>query len=335
MNIQFPQRRAIFFLIVGALQSVFAERVKAGDLWFHHGAYYQFSVSSGQTIMLVPATSMTGVQIAPVATHHLMFSPVTTTQLMSHSLQLSTASTGQTLQLTPSTSALQTLQYVSPLAAYQTLQLSPSTLSLSPQVTHFVVSSPSATTLTPQSSGAQTLTLGTGGSTDIDTAYYVLMLGFNNQRSKLDAFEGAIKKKLGDLINAGGNALSNPDLTSILVSIAKDFLKTPESGFASLIVNDALEPFLSKVISNIVQNRTGGQTDGAPTPPGQNKPAQLPQTNVPAGGVSFDVSGRIVLTPTGGVPVSAPNGKQANGQTQAPTTDLKSDPGGSVAPEIP
>ena len=149
MNIQFPQRRAIFFLIVGALQSVFAERVKAGDLWFHHGTYYRSSVDSpGQTIMLVPATSMTGVQIAPVATHHLMFSPVTTTQFTGHSLQLSTASTGQTLQLTPSTSALQTLQFVPSPAAYQTLQLSPSTLSLSPQVTPYVVNSPSATTLT-------------------------------------------------------------------------------------------------------------------------------------------------------------------------------------------
>ena len=330
MNLQCLQRRAIFFLAVGVLQALLAERAKAGDLWFHHGMYYRSSVVTnfpGQTIMLAPGSSVTGVQFAPVATQQLMLSPLTTTQFTGQTLQLVPASAGQTLQLAPSATTAQTLQLVPSSTATQTLQLAPSTLMLSPPVTPYVVNSSSGTTLTltPQSSGAQTLTMGTAGATDIDKAYQVLTLGFNNQRSKLDAFEGAMKKKLGDLLNAGGSVLSNQDLTSILLSIAKDFLKTPESGFAGLIVNDALEPFLSNVISNIVQNRTGGKD--------QTPPAQTPPTNVPAGGMSFDVTGRIVLTPTGGVP--AANGNKRPVPPPSTTTDLKTDPGGSAAPEIP
>jgi hypothetical protein len=196
--------------------------------------------------------------------------------------------------------------------------------------------------LAPQNGGARTLTLGASGTTDLDTAYQVLTLAFSNQRSKLDSFESAIKKKLGDLIKAGGSALSNTDLTSLLVSTAKSFL-TPENGFTGVVVNGVLndvEPFLAKVISNIVQNQRGGSADTTP-PPDQGNVPKPPQPNVPAGGMSFDVSGRIILTPSGGSTAPSgtgdnqniPSGK--NGQQQTIPTDLKTDAGGSAAPGIP
>ena len=246
--------------------------------------------------------------------------------------------TGTTLQFTPQT----TLQLVGGAATGTTLQLSPTVvtgqaLQLTPQTTLQLAggaSTGSTLTFAVQNRGTQTLNLGSGGA-NVDTAYQVLTLGFGNNPAKVVRLEQALNDKLDTLSSGVGGILSNVDLGAILLNTAKGFLN--DNGFGFLI-NDAVEPILGSLISKVIANR---QAKNNGNQPASTAPAQIsnPVTNVSAGGQSFNISGRIVLTPsTGGstTPTNGPTGvtPSPTGVTPSPP-GITTDPGVNAAPVIP
>ena len=255
---------------------------------------------------------MQSVTLAPVATQHLMLCPVGL-PVTGQAVQLPTAGgtgqvlhlvtgnqTGQSVQLTPTAMGTQTLQLVPTNAASTTLQLTTTAQAAIPQTTYYVVGGTASTTtlkLAPQTAAAQTLTLGRGDAAN-DAAYQVLTLGFGGSASKVQKFEKALKDKLSKLGGPGG-PLSEQDLTSILMTTAKDLLRS--NGFG-IVFDDVLEPFLTQFVGKVIQDgkpdqpTQADQPNNTPTTP----PANSSTPSAPAGSQTFNVTGRIILTPTSG-----------------------------------
>ena len=239
---------------------------EAGD-WFgwHHGQtlWVVNQPTTTQSIVTVPATTMTQLRLAPVT-----------------QLPLGTVTAGQTLQFVPSTNA--------------PLTLTPGlTTSVGSSNTFFVVqqgtTSPVGVTLAPQISGnVSGVSVGPGGVTDND--YQVLASGFGGSFLKAQGFEKFLKDQLENLINQKGNVLNQQELTTLLLDAAKGFLSSNGFGF---LINDAVEPIIKRLIGKVIQDRQGSQ----PALPNGNKPAPNGSV-IPSGGATFDITGRITLTPT-------------------------------------
>jgi hypothetical protein len=295
--------------VAAALGIILAERADAGGFFWHHGYGSKTVVTTqGSSMMLAPATVGT-LSLVPATTltgTTLQFTPQTTLQLvggasMGTTLQLSpTVVTGQALQLTPQT----TLQLVGGASTGSTL------------------------TFTVQNRGAQTLNVGSSNA-DVDTAYQVLTLGFGNNTAKVVRLEQALNDKLDTLSSGVGDILSNADLGAILSNTAKAFLN--DNGFG-IVFND-VEPIVAKLIAKVIANRqarkSGTQPANTNTSPNAN--AQ-PSGNTPAGGQTFNISGRIVLSPTTGGSTTPSGGPTGN---TPPATGITTDPGVTAAPSIP
>ncbi len=328
-----PSWRAALLIAVGWLPFFPAEPARAGGL--HHKGYYHQttrirSTAPVQTVNLAPVTSQ-HLMLSPVTTQHLMLSPVTT-QVTGQTLQLTPSNvtgqtlqltpsnvTGQTLQLTPSNVTGQTLQLTPSNVTGQTLQLAPNTLTLSPQTTYYVVGGTTAAStlkLSPQTNSAQPQTPSTGAS-DTDTAYQVLTLGFAGRMTMVQKFEQALKDKLSKLGGPNG-PLNEQDLAHILLGTGKDFLRSNSFG---IVIDDVLEPFLKKIVGKVIQDGQPAQPDKATDDDSSPlSPVPSGQKGTPAGSQTFDISGRIILTPisangTGPAKVISPPTGQKNGSS--------------------
>ena len=158
--------------------------------------------------------------------------------------------------------------------------------------------------------GAKTVSL-SGGFPTADHGLQVLSLGFGNDQTKVNAFLQTLKNKLEGLVGAVGKNLDKQDVEDLLLATAKAALAGSGFGF---VVDPVLEIFLKPVIDKLIGDRlpdgtgtTGTGTTGTGTPgpgnAGTTTPApRTPPPAVPSGGMSFTVSGTIILTPASGGP---------------------------------
>jgi len=201
--------------------------------------------------------------------------------------------TTQSIVTVPATTTTQFRQAFVP-STNASLTLTPGlTTSVGSSNTFFVVqqgtTSPVGVTLAPQMSGnVSGVSVGPGGVTDND--YQVLASGFGGSFLKAQGFEKFLKDQLENLINQKGNVLNQQELTTLLLDAAKGFLSSNGFGF---LINDAVEPIIKRLIGKVIQDRQGSQ----PALPNGNKPAPNGSV-IPSGGATFDITGRITLTPT-------------------------------------
>jgi hypothetical protein len=215
---------------------------------------------------------------------------------------------------------------VSPTFTAQSLSVSPTTLSVSPQNVYYVMSgtTPGTTlSLSAQPAGAQTITF--TGSPTAEHGMQVLSAGFFGNQTKVNGFLQGLRSKLESLAGEVGKSLSKEDVTDLLLTTAKKALAGTGFGFA---IDPVLDLFLKPLIDKIVGEKIPAGTD--PTPPGA--PARSGTPVAASGGVTFAVSGTIVLTPTSGGVVDPGRLPIPPGTGQG--VDLKIRPGGALAPAI-
>jgi hypothetical protein len=149
-----------------------------------------------------------------------------------------------------------------------------------------------------------------------------------------------LKNKLEGLVGAVGKNLDKQDVEDLLLATAKAALAGSGFGF---VVDPVLEIFLKPVIDKLIGDRlpdgtgtagTGTPGTGTPGPgnAGTNTPApRTPPPAVPSGGMSFTVSGTIILTPASG---GGQNAARPSGIATPVALDLKIDNGGSASPVV-
>ena len=305
-----------------AFQFLLAGRAEAQFLWpFNQGTVYRsrtVTYNSGQVLSLGTGTTM--------ATNALSVSP-----FAGQTLAVSPGFTGQTISLSSSPLALG----YQPTYQLTTGTSSPVTLSVSPQAT-LGVGTNSGLTLNVSGpvNGSGVVSLD-GATTTLEQGNRYISLALGGDQAKINGFMQNLRKKAKALVNGMGSDFTKQDLSNDLLAAAKAVLGSTGWG---LLAEPLVSIFLKPVIDNIVGDvwPSGSDTSGTDTDKSTPTPPQ-PGSVVPPGGMSFGVSGRIVLTPTGGGP--APNGNNTGNGGPAPApsipTDLKTDQGGSAAPEIP
>ena len=302
-----PTRFAPVAVALASLVTLTAGRSEAGGFRLHHGHQSSSVVTTrGQTVRFGTTANT------------LTFGPATTF-------------TGQSLQLAPTA------------FTGQSLQLAPNTLTSGPQTTLQLVggaSTGSSLTLSGQNSGAQTLTLNSGAN-DLDTAYQVLTLGFGNNAAKVIDLEEALNGKLETLSLGAGGGLNEIDLRSILLETARGFLRT--NGFG-ILIDGAVEPILGRIIDKVIGNRRARRNGGRQpnNQGGATRPAQptTPTIEIPAGGRSFNISGRIILTPSSVGPEPVEPDTVPPPDTDVPprptvNAEIEAEDGVNFAPEVP
>ena len=302
-------RSAAIVLGVIAFHSVFAGRAEAQLLFPFGGGYRYKSVTRsgpglglfhGGTVMMGP----TSLGVSPIMGQSLAFSPVMT---------------GQSVGLSPTTMSLG----ASPTFFVTNAASTGFTLNVSPQPTFQLTqgtNSGATLAIGPQFNGVQTITL--SGSPTAEHGMQILSLGFGNDSTKVNGFLQGLKNKLEGLVGAVGKNLTKQDVEDLLMAAAKSALAGSGFAFAGPALDLFLKPLIDKLIGDRLPDGTG--TPAAPTPGAPTSPIA-----VPAGGMSFNVSGTIVLTPAGGV---APTGPAQPGQNGTGTA--KPAPGVTPAPVI-
>ncbi|MFO0891191.1 MAG: hypothetical protein U0790_18860 [Isosphaeraceae bacterium] len=177
--------------------------------------------------------------------------------------------------------------------------------------------------------------------------------GFGGSHHRLQGLIQFLRNRLELLIRQKGGVLSEQELTTLLLDAAKSFMLGNGFGF---LINEAVEPIIKRLISQLLRDRQASTpsapNEDVPAPPAPPGPGPRPSGDVPASGaITFEVSGRIILTPTGGRLPDSPStpvgpqpvtpGPQPVGPQPQPVTpqpnpgtmpdDLKNE-GGRVAP---
>jgi hypothetical protein len=302
-------------LALVAFQTLFTARAEAQ--WFPFGGGYRYksvtrsgpglNLFHGGTMMMAPSLG-----VSPVMGQSLAFSPVMT---------------GQSLGLSPTTLSL------SPQPTYFLSGGTSSgmTLSLAPQPTFQLIqgtNSGATLALSPQFNGVQTITL--TGSPTAEHGMQVLSLGFGNDPTKVNGFLQGLKNKLEGLVGAVGKNLTKQDVEDFLMTAAKSALAGSGFGFAGPALDLFLKPLIDKLIGDRLP--AGDGTPATPTPATPTPATPTSPIAVPSGGMSFNVSGTIVLTPASGGGAAPVRG---NGNvTPAQPSDFKTEPGGTAAPVV-
>jgi len=215
---------------------------------------------------------------------------VQTTQLAPQIQSLQLVPQVQTTQLAPQ---VQTVQFTPQVQ----LQVAPQTQSL--QFVAQVQSLQGA----QQNGGTPSVATGTGEPTDYD--YQVLTTGFGGSTTKLRNFEGILRNKARELL-ANRRGLSEQELTTLILDFAKSSLSSSGFGF---LIDAAIEPILKRLVGKVFQEHQAA-------PPNQPANQNVPSQPIPAGGATFDITGRITLTPasSGGQQGQGQQGQQGQGQ---------------------
>jgi hypothetical protein len=301
---------AAIVLGVIAFHSVFAARAEAQGFLFPGTGYRSRTVTRSGPGWLWPGPIMMGpgLGFAPFAGHSIAATPIVTGQLVGYS---------------PNAVSLgaQPTYYVVNSVGSGALR------SFSPQGTFQLGSGPSSggtLTLAQQPNGSLVLIF-SGGTPTAEHGMQVLSVGLGNDSAKVNGVLQALKSKLETLI---GKNLNTQDLEDLLMATAKSALAGTGFGF---LADPLLDMFLKPLIDKIIGDRLPGTitTPNGTTPSGTTPSGTTPSGTTPTGGMSFTVSGTIVLTPASGVAVPNPvkNDTPANG-------GVKPDPGVVVAPVI-
>jgi hypothetical protein len=288
-----------------------SQSVEAGGwIYWHHGksVWQVTQPTTTQSIMLVPTAATTQLSYTPVTQLHV--GTLTTGQ----SLQLSTGQslqqgTGQSLQLVPTTNA--------PLTLTQGLTASTGTLTTA-NMTLQGTNSPVVLTLCRQgSNNVVGVSAAPNGGTDVDSQVVALGLALGGGNKSLGDFTKFLEDQAVNLFQQAGSNASQQAIADRLFDIAMGFLSG--NGFGILIDN-AVAPIIKRMIGKVVQRVQ-------PSQPSQ--PANPYGPVIPVGGASFEISGRITLTPTQGqqVPSTQPSRPQSGTMPVSLTPD-----GGQVAP---
>jgi hypothetical protein len=194
-------------------------------------------------------------------------------------------------------------------------------------VTYYVVQQGSSPVVSPTSVGAAGDT--SGPVTDAD--YQYLAAGFGGRFTIIQSLE---KKLSAAYDRASGQNLSNDDLVSFLTGVANQFLNQTGFGF---VLDPVVDGIIKRLINKIIQNKQTQPTNGGPSNGGTNPP-QTP--SIPSGGATFQINGRITLTPVNGGgnppngnPNGPPSGPPSNGNNNLPTALTPDEPG--LAPPAP
>jgi len=292
---------------LGLVVPSLSQPVEAGD-WFHwhHGKSVRQATQ--------PTTTQS-ITLVPTATTQLRYTPVT-------QLQVGAVTTGQSLQLGTG----QSLQ----LGTGQSLQLVPTTnapLSLTPGLpasTHSLTNtnlmvqgtnSPVALTLSrPTCNNVVGVSAAPYGGNDVESQVVALGLALGGGNKTLDDFTKFLEDQAANLFQQAGNNASQQAIADRLFDIAMGFLSG--NGFGILIDNN-VAPIIKRIIGKVVQRVQPAQ------------PANPNPSPIPVGGASFEISGRITLTPTQGqqTPATRPSGPTTGTLPANLTPD-----GGQVAP---
>ena len=317
---------AAFVLALVTLHLLLVGRAEAQGHFFHGGTTYRYrSVTrSGPGVNLLPGT--------------MMLSSVSSAPIMGQPLALTPGIAVHSLSLSPSTLSLGPQNFY-----LHNGTTSGVSLSLAPQASYQLVhgtNSGATLSLVPQQvNGAKTVSL-SGGFPTADHGLQVLSLGFGNDQTKVNAFLQTLKNKLEGLVGAVGKNLDKQDVEDLLLATAKAALAGSGFGF---VVDPVLEIFLKPVIDKLIGDRlpdgtgtTGTGTTGTgtlgPGNAGTTTPTpRTPPPAVPSGGMSFTVSGTIILTPASG---GAQNATRPSGIATPVALDLKIDNGGSASPVV-
>lgn len=291
-----PLKLTMILIAAGVIVPSLNRSAEAGD-WFgwHHGqtAWVVNQPTTTQSIMMVPAATM---MVPAATTTQLMLAPMT-------QLQLGTVTAGQTL-FVPSTNASLTLT-----PGLTTSIGSWNTSNVSLQGTTNRV----ALTLSPQtSSNVVGLSVGANGATDTDSQVVALGLALGGGNKSLADFTKFLEGQAADLFKQAGSSATQQAIVDKLFDIAKGYLSG--NGFG-IVIDDLVGPIIKRLIAKVVSRVQPSQPSNPANPV------------IPQGGATFDISGRITLTPTQAGPVTPPIQPPAS---TLPTSLTPS--GGQVAP---
>jgi hypothetical protein len=278
-----PIRLAVLLAVWGILPVLPSRPAVAGGFWWQHGYGY------GQPTMMMAQPSPTQV---------LTVVPATTTSRCLQLTPFTQLQVGTTagLQLAPATTPLTTPGL---------------TLSTGSPTSYYVVQpglgSVSGLTLAPQvGAGSRGLTAGPGGVTDQD--YQVLATGFGGSFINVQNFEQFLANQLDKLINQN-TGLSQDQIITLLLDVAKGYLTSQGFGF---LLDPTVDTIIKRLIGKVIQNRQASQGSGGGANGGTSGGTNGGTFNIPAGGFTFNVSGQIVLTPSGSGTVTPPPSNPQN-----------------------
>ncbi len=301
-----------------AFQFLFAGRAEAQFLWpFNQGTVYRSRTVThypGQVLSLGTGNTMTtnGLSVSPYGGQTLAVSP---------------GFTGQTLSLSSSPLALG----YQPTYQLTTGTSSPLTLSVSPQAT-LGVGANSGLTLNVSSpvNGSGVVSLD-GATTTLEQGNRYISLALGGDQTKVNGFLQNLRKQAKALVSGMGSDFTKQDLSNSLLAAAKAGLGSTGWG---LLAEPLVSIFLKPVIDNIVGDVWPSGSGAPATDPVKSTPS-APQTGavVPPGGISFTVTGTIVLTPAAGT-TQQTNTQQQQQQQQQPQPKAVKPAGGQGAPAV-
>ena len=212
--------------------------------------------------------------------------------------------------------------------AVQMLQMPATGLTTSPQATYYVIQGAANPAASPGRGG---LTVGGAGDlTDYD--YNVLSANIGNSQTRVRGFEKFIAAEVDKLFGQGG--LGQNQIETLAFDAAETFL----SGFVPEPIIKGLEPIIDKFIKKAVQDRKGRQAGGDARAPGETpaNPAGPVSPVVPAGGMTFNVTGQITLTPVkAGAAVNGDGGGGGAGNSGGAKTDQPAPDSKALTPDEP
>ena len=158
------------------------------------------------------------------------------------------------------------------------------------------------------------VSVGAYGGTDVESQVVALGLALGGGNKTLGDFTKFLEDQAASLFQQAGSNASQQAIADRLFDIATGFLSG--NGFGILIDNN-VAPIIKRIIGRVVQRVQPAQ------------PANPNPSPIPLGGASFEISGRITLTPTQGqqTPATQP-GSPTTGTLPANLTP----DGGQVAP---
>ncbi len=155
----------------------------------------------------------------------------------------------------------------------------------------------------PQGNGI--ISLSTSPTDPVGPNDSVFLAAISQNNGFFQNIEKFVQGQLQDLLNGRGQGLSNTELEAILLGLVKAALPPQFSAFAPEITK-AAELIIQRIIHRIVSNNRPAQNP-APNqntnPPGSQNGLPFPSPNNGGGNggaFTFEVSGRIVLTPVSG-----------------------------------
>jgi len=291
------KRLTIVLVIAEVIVLSVNQSAEAGD-WFHwhhgHHVSYVSQPATTQSIMLVPTATTTQLRLTPAT-----------------QLQLGTLTTGQSLQMVPTTGATLTLT-PGLTSSIGSLTTSNVTLQGSPNNTI-------ALTLTPQASNnAVGVSVAANGGTDTESQVVALGLALGGGNKSLGDFTKFLEDQAAGLFRQAGSNPSQQAIIDKLFDIATGFLSG--NGFG-IQIDAIIAPIIKRLIAKVVQRVQPSQPSNPVGPV------------VPQGGATFEISGRITLTPSQGQGTGPQGGGgNGNGNGGGGTATSLTPGGGQIAP---